>query len=88
MKIRCVEWNEPWTQSFLGNSICATIRIKASDIITWQRRRKPRYESDQQALDDFLVVNWARVIEVEDIRHEILISSPIPSNPSSPSGNT
>lgn len=55
-----VEWVEPLDQS----SVPVTLRAKASDVIASQRKREPRYTSDQQALDDFIVVNWATLLYV------------------------
>lgn len=55
-----VEWVDPLDQS----SVPVIMRAKVSDIITFQRKREPRYTSDQQALDDFIAVNWATVVYV------------------------
>lgn len=50
-----IEWVEP-----LGNgSEPVFMRARASDIAKVRRRHEPRYESDERAIDDFLVVNFA-----------------------------
>lgn len=50
-----IEWVEP-----LGNgSEPVFLRARASDIAKVRRRQEPRYESDERAIDDFLVVNFA-----------------------------
>ena len=57
-----VEWSEPWGST--GFEVVSRMRWK--DVATVQRLREPRYESDEQAVDDFLVVHWARIVELPD----------------------
>jgi len=54
---RWVTWVEPW----MGD-IAAYIAIKVEDAITFQRS-KHAYASDEEALDDFVVCNWATITE-------------------------
>lgn len=64
---RYVEFDEPFCFKENGPyTISQTVRIAAADVIAWQRWREPRYESDEQALEDFLTVHWARIVEVPD----------------------
>lgn len=58
-----VQFAEPWTE-VNGETLGQVVRIKVEAVIKFQRFKEPRYESDQQALEDFLVVHWAEVIEV------------------------
>lgn len=51
-----VEWDDPLGD---GSEGC-TSRATVADVIAFQRRREPRYQSDAEALDDFMVVHWAR----------------------------
>jgi hypothetical protein len=63
-----IEYDEP---VHVGEEfICSqAVRMLASDAIRLRRavsvRVKGRdiYESDQDALDDFMVINWARLVE-------------------------
>lgn len=50
-----IEWIEPFSD---GNEpvIC---RMRVEDVASVQRRREPRYVSDEQAIDDFVVTHWA-----------------------------
>jgi hypothetical protein len=51
-----IEWVEP-----LGDGSEAVYsRARASDVAAVRRRNEPRYVSDEQAIDDFVVVYWAR----------------------------
>jgi len=51
-----IEWIEPFDAEAKYTLIC---RMTEEDIIKYQREREPRYTSDQQALDDFMVIHWA-----------------------------
>ena len=54
-----IEWVDP-----LGNgSEPCFHQAHARDIAAVRRRDEPRYESDEAALEDFLVVHWANVAE-------------------------
>lgn len=56
-----VEWVEPY-----GDGAEAVImQMSCEDVAKWQRRREPRYTSDQEAIDDFVVVHWGKIIERE-----------------------
>ena len=58
-----VEWIEPFCFKENGPECLSVIqRMLVSDVIKWQRWREPRYLSDKDALDDFLVVHWAKVV--------------------------
>ena len=58
-----VEWCEPFDSEAQVNLIC---RVRVDEISKWQRSRDDRYTSDQQALDDFLVVHWGQIKDYED----------------------
>jgi hypothetical protein len=50
-----IEWVEP-----LGSgSEPVYMRARRSDIATVRRRLEPRYESDERAVEDFMVIYWA-----------------------------
>lgn len=50
-----IEWVEP-----LGRgSEPVYMRARASDVAKVARALEPRYESDQQAVEDFMVIHWA-----------------------------
>lgn len=61
-----VKWIEPYDADANG---CMEIRMTVEDVIKCQRARvaqvKPEfvYESDEQALFDFIAVHWASVVE-------------------------
>lgn len=62
MDDRLIEWVEPFDPDAEFNLIC---RMKARDAAEWQFHRIDiaakgfKYESLEQALDDFMVVHWA-----------------------------
>ena len=63
-----VEWSEPVyykgsDEAELEDWVEEVKRMRVGDVILMRRTEEPRYESDQQALDDFLVVNWAQIVE-------------------------
>ena len=64
-----IEWDEPhyYTPNDASedseNYLPITCRATVEDIVKFQRKREPRYVSDQEASDDFLVVYWGRYIE-------------------------
>ena len=53
-------WDQPFFMDPLTNVQC---RMTFEDVVKWQRHREPRYETDEQAFDDFLVVHWATKVE-------------------------
>jgi hypothetical protein len=62
-----VEWIEPFDTS---GSIPLICRLTVEDAIKFQLGAPERagntvfkYESDEQALDDFMAVHWARIVE-------------------------
>jgi hypothetical protein len=65
-----VEWDEPYGPEDV-HMIC---RVKADEIIkhmkNLQEYKKDHpnypYKSDQEALDDFVVIHWARTLEYPD----------------------
>lgn len=54
-----IEWIDPLGS---GSEPCYH-QAHARDIATDRRRTEPRYETDEDALEDFMVVNWASVAE-------------------------
>ena len=61
--MRWVEWDEPHSDKGGNDYLPIVCRAKVEDVIKFQRRREPRYETDEDALDDFVVVYWARIVE-------------------------
>ncbi len=60
---RWVEWVEPHGHDDHSLYLPTVIRATVADVIEFQRSREPRYETDDMALDDFLVVHWATIKE-------------------------
>jgi hypothetical protein len=60
-----IEWYEPYDAEGKLNLIC---RMTKEDAIQAQYKARDQvrpgfvYESDQQALDDFMVIHWAREV--------------------------
>lgn len=54
-----IEWVDPLGS---GSEPCYH-QAYARDIAAVRRRQEPRYESDEAALEDFLVVYWANIAE-------------------------
>jgi len=52
-----IEWVDPLSD---GSEPCYH-QAHARDIAATRRRHEPRYESDEAALEDFLVVHWATI---------------------------
>lgn len=72
MMITYIEFDEPWgeirSDDGTVHTISQTIRLLKSDVIAWQMSMyrmtgQPKYESEQEALDDFMIVHWARLVE-------------------------
>ena len=59
---RYVVYSQPWAE-IPGRTLSEEVWVLADDVIAWKRHREPRYESDEQALDDFLIVHWAEIRE-------------------------
>lgn len=65
-----VEWMEPYDS---GDS-CVICRMSFEDIIKSMKRLQENfknhpnypYKSDQEAIDDFIVVHWGRIIDCPD----------------------
>jgi hypothetical protein len=63
-----VEWCDPWDMECKYNVV---MRMKVEDVIAWQKEdAKNRYhkyfkgyETDEDALQDFMVVHWAEIKE-------------------------
>ncbi len=52
-----IEWVDP-----LGDGAEACYhQAHARDIAATRRRQEPRYESDEAALEDFMVIHWATI---------------------------
>jgi len=79
-KILMVEWCEPWHYHDVNEAphtkyINRVIRVTAEDAIIYQKayvalenkvsNRTFEYKSDKEALDDFVIMNWGKLIEVE-----------------------
>lgn len=52
-----IEWVEPLSD---GAEPCYQ-QAHARDIAATRRRHEPRYESDEAALEDFMVIHWATI---------------------------
>lgn len=61
--VRWIEWIEPFGD---GNE-AVIMRALPSDVAAVQRKREPRYETDEQAIDDFMVVHWAQYVDYPSI---------------------
>lgn len=59
-----VEWVEPWSTDFKETLI---LRLTLKDTISVQKKQAAKigykYESDQKALEDFMMVHWAKIVE-------------------------
>lgn len=68
---RWVEWIEPYGPEPLAENVCV-MRVRESTAIAAEKYiaslRVPPYEykSDKDALDDFIAVHWAQIVEIED----------------------
>jgi hypothetical protein len=65
-----VEWNEPFCFKESGpRTLNVVQRMLVSDVIEWQhwhgKQLGKNYKSDEDALDDFVVVHWATVINAD-----------------------
>jgi hypothetical protein len=62
-----VEWDDPW-QYGEGPKDWVNCHYKMlwEDVVRWRRSVEPRYTSDEQAVEDFLVIYWASVTEYAD----------------------
>lgn len=56
--IEYIEWVDS-VGDFPNAPYCIS-RMTPEDVARWQRWREPRYTSDEQAVDDFITVHWAR----------------------------
>ena len=57
-----IEWVDPFDKE---GKYPVVMRMSAKDVAAYQRELEPRYTSDEQAIDDFMAVNWARKVEWE-----------------------
>ena len=57
-----VEWVEPYSDG----AETLFLRMSFADIASARRRAEPRYESDEQAVEDFLIVHWGKIVELPD----------------------
>jgi hypothetical protein len=73
--MKYVEWVEPWELDInpVVSPITVTSRMTCEDAIKWMRYKEDKlhfnhpkypYKSDQDALNDFIAINWARIIDV------------------------
>ena len=51
-----IEWTDPWGEG----SEPMVHRMLAKDVASARRRDDPRYQSDQEAIDDFITIHWAQ----------------------------
>lgn len=68
--MKYVEWIEPFDTLPDGTTIGPVYCRLAVDQAILHRKNQVRgtdftYESDEQALDDFLVVHWGKVVDIE-----------------------
>lgn len=57
---RWVEWVDPYDKSF----VAVLCYMRAEEAIKAQRKLH-NYESDEEALADFVTVNWGRVVNID-----------------------
>jgi hypothetical protein len=60
---RWVEWSEPWPIHGTTKSVEEVRRMRWADVARVQRAREPRYVSDETAVEDFIAIHWAKVVE-------------------------
>jgi hypothetical protein len=65
-----VEWEDPWYSP--GElPVHVTNRMTVEHTINLQKNKAAKgghtYDTDEQALDDFLVVYWASIVEIPDV---------------------
>ena len=66
--MKYVEWNEPFDSKCKYNVV---MRMKVDDVIAYQHESvKDKYntyfqgyKSDEDALQDFVVIRWAKIVE-------------------------
>jgi hypothetical protein len=68
--MRIVEWIEPYHScpdgSYLGTLTCRLpVEVAIASRKEMVKGTDFTYESDEQALDDFIVVHWAKVIDID-----------------------
>lgn len=58
-----VEWDEPYDGE--QDPPHVLLRMTIEDAVRAMRRKDKynQYQSDEQALDDFIVIHWARIVE-------------------------
>lgn len=67
-----VEWSTPWDYGGLSfEHVECVSRMKVEDAIKYQHgvtnmKYGHTYDSDEDALYDFMTIHWANIIEVED----------------------
>ena len=59
-----VEWIEPYSTNM---RIAVVLRLRIRDVVRLQFDRHPDYPSAQCAIDDFIAIHWARLIENYDV---------------------
>ena len=70
MMTKYVKWVEPYDSDANG---CVELRMTVEDVIKCQRahvalvRPDFKYESDEQALQDFITVHWGEIIDVVEV---------------------
>mgnify|MGYP001191666294 CR=1 FL=1 len=73
--MKYVEWDEPWQMDEESSTswVGVTSRMTCEDAIRWSKylaekfhkdHPKYPYKTDQEALDDFIIINWARIVDV------------------------
>jgi len=55
-----VEWVDP-----IDDCIPVICRMTLKDVVHYQFKRQPKYISAEQAIADFIVVNWGIIKEYE-----------------------
>jgi hypothetical protein len=59
-----VVYQQPWGE-IPGKLINEEVWVLAEDVIAWQKHRG-YYESDEDALDTFMMVYWAKIVERDE----------------------
>jgi hypothetical protein len=60
--MKYIEWLEPYDKE--GTPVIC--RMKYEDVAKVQRAKDKRYVSDEQAVDDFIVIHWAQIKEYRE----------------------
>ena len=67
MKQRFIKWDEPTGLDCTGGmECCAPDMMVIAFQHNWAKKLGRVYPNDEMALDDFIVVNWARTVIIDE----------------------